>query len=218
MLRRPGGREVYRWSATRGFTLALWERALRAGGTWSFELTDRLRVAAGRYVLVARLAGRASLPARLVARRWVTVTGQGSCASASEGRSPPRASAVTRRGEVQLAIGSYCWSSPSVGICADIGFFPGFLEQQPQLVVRPGEVVTFRLRIDPTVVVIGYGPVAGAPVSTEALVPGRDPTWTAPTGLVMPVEGFLLSLFVRGSAGPTSRGDVTYHATLHAVP
>ena len=83
VLRRRDGTEVYRWSKGRGFTLALWSRAVAPSGAWSFELTDRLRVPGGRYLMVARVTATSSVQARLSVRRWVRVVATESCGDES---------------------------------------------------------------------------------------------------------------------------------------
>ena len=92
--RGRGDELVYRWSEMRAFTLALWQRTLTRGGVWSFELKDKLRAPAGRYLMTMRVTASATLSARLVTRRWVIVRGSKECESNVAGSRAPAAARV----------------------------------------------------------------------------------------------------------------------------
>ena len=83
--REAGGAAVYRWSETRGFTLALWQRAVVRGRPWSFALRDLVRAPAGRYLMTVSVTASSSVRARLVVRRWIAVTGTRMCEIAHPG-------------------------------------------------------------------------------------------------------------------------------------
>ena len=56
VLTDESGTEVYRWSADKSFTDALWDQTIDPGTTWSIQLHDELNVAPGRYLASATLA------------------------------------------------------------------------------------------------------------------------------------------------------------------
>jgi hypothetical protein len=56
VLTDESGTEVYRWSADKAFTDALWAQTIEPGATWSIQLRDELNVAPGRYLASATLA------------------------------------------------------------------------------------------------------------------------------------------------------------------
>jgi hypothetical protein len=55
VLTDESGTEVYRWSADKSFTDALWDQTIEPGATWSIQLHDELNIAAGRYLASATL-------------------------------------------------------------------------------------------------------------------------------------------------------------------
>ena len=56
VLTDESGTEVYRWSADKAFTDALWDQTIEPGATWSIQLHDELDIAPGRYLASATIA------------------------------------------------------------------------------------------------------------------------------------------------------------------
>lgn len=56
VLTDESGTEVYRWSADKAFTDALWDQTIEPEAIWSIQLHDELNVVPGRYLASAALA------------------------------------------------------------------------------------------------------------------------------------------------------------------
>lgn len=229
-----GAATVHRWSARRPFVQAAWRRTVPAGRVWRFELRDAVRLAPGRYTLVARVtASAAEASARLTLRRaFVLRPGRRSCAR-SQGAvtpipparpppppdeplvRPPAATLSGSDGTTRLAFGSYCWTvgRPGVGMCAEM-VQPELREDIPRVAVRLGETLTIRLRLQPEWIAV----FLSAPGATRRVETPLEPTvaWEVPADLG--TDARLLVVAAEGSAGAQGFGQATYLAWLVPSP
>lgn len=131
---------------------------------------------------------------------------------------PPKAYAIAGSRIVQLAQGSFCWSSPGAGICADM-VPPWQRGDIPRLVLAPGQVLRLRLGFQPGELQLALLTTAG-PVYSAQLPPQATTDWRVPL-LPAGADPLYLSLFARAASAPAtgqaSRGDADYLARVEGA-
>ncbi len=131
----------------------------------------------------------------------------------SPGAHPPEAYAIMGSRIVELAQGSYCWSSELAALCADM-IAPWQRGDIPRLMLAPGQLVRFRLGFQPGELQLALVTRAG-PVHSFQLPPQATTDWQVPL-LPAGAGPFYLSLFARAASAPgqPSRGDADYLARV----
>lgn len=169
---------------------------LRARSAWALELVGSA-TAPGALRLVASVRSATRDP-RLANNRATLLT-PGSVSG------PPPASAATPGGEVQMAVGSFCWTTGTAALCADK--LAPTRESLAPLTAHPGDTVTFRLGFEATSAQLRAGAVAAD------LAASASPSWRVPDGFETAAAGLLVQLLVRAAGG-----DVSYWTRLIVPP
>jgi hypothetical protein len=102
---------------------------------------------------------------------------------------PPAATASSGAGNVALGLGSYCWKSGDLGLCADS---PGIVTGTVDLAVGRGETVTFGVALAQTEFAVGDARIR--PIEGEAAARGEDWRMWTPTSAAWPGEWSTLEL------------------------